>query len=120
MPRRRYPSDLTDVQWTRLEPLLPGVRPGGRPRAHPTRDVIDALRYVLRGGSAWRALPMTTHPGRRSITTSAPGASTAPGSGSTMNCARWCGNEPGATGSRVRPSWIANRPRRQKKGASGL
>src|SRR5215213_11791642 len=53
----RYPSDLTDAQWARLEPLLPGVRPGGRPRAHLTRDVIDALRYVLRGGIAWRALP---------------------------------------------------------------
>jgi putative transposase len=57
MPRRRYPSDLTDAQWARLEPLLPTVRPGGRPRAHPLREVIDALRYVLRGGIAWRALP---------------------------------------------------------------
>ena len=57
MPRRRYPSDLTDAQWMRLEPLLPAVRPGGRPRAHPLREIIDALRYVLRGGIAWRALP---------------------------------------------------------------
>jgi putative transposase len=57
MPRRRYPSDLTDAQWTRLEPLLPLVRPGGRPRAHPLREIVDALRYVLRGGIAWRALP---------------------------------------------------------------
>lgn len=57
MPRRRYPSDLTDAQWAKLEPLLPPVRPGGRPRGHPVREVIDALRYVLRGGIAWRALP---------------------------------------------------------------
>lgn len=57
MPRRRYPSDLTDAQWARLEPMLPPVRPGGRPRAHPPREVVDALRYVLRGGIAWRALP---------------------------------------------------------------
>ena len=57
MPRRRYPSDLTDAQWAHLEPLLPVVRPGGRPRAHPLREVMDALRYVLRGGIAWRALP---------------------------------------------------------------
>ena len=57
MRRRRYPSDLTDAQWARLEPLLPAVRPGGRPRAHPLREVIDAMRYVLRGGIAWRALP---------------------------------------------------------------
>ena len=57
MPRRRYPSDLTDAQWARLEPLLPSVLPGGRPRAHPLREIIDALRYVLRGGIDWRALP---------------------------------------------------------------
>src|SRR5262245_12596464 len=57
MPRRRYPSDLTDAQWARLEPFLPAVRPGGRPQAHPLREIIDALRYVLRGGTAWRALP---------------------------------------------------------------
>ena len=57
MPRRRYPSDLTDAQWAHLEPLLPAVRPGGRPREHPLREILDALRYVLRGGNAWRALP---------------------------------------------------------------
>jgi putative transposase len=57
MPRRRYPSDLSDAQWAHLAPLLPAVRSGGRPRAHPLREVIDALRYVLRGGIAWRALP---------------------------------------------------------------
>lgn len=57
MPCCRYPSDLSDAQWMRLEPLLPPVRPGGRPRAHPLREVVDALRYVLRGGIAWRALP---------------------------------------------------------------
>ena len=57
MPRRRYPSDLTEAQWARLESLLPAVRPGGRPRAHPLREIIDAMRYVLRGGIAWRALP---------------------------------------------------------------
>ena len=57
MPRRRYPSDLTDAQWARLAPLLPAVLPGGRPRAHALREIVDALRYVLRGGIAWRALP---------------------------------------------------------------
>jgi putative transposase len=62
MPRRRYPSDLTDAQWARLEPRLPSVRPGGRPRAHPLREIIDALRYVLRGGIAWRALPHDSPP----------------------------------------------------------
>lgn len=57
MPRRPYPSDLTDAQWALLEPHLPPARPGGRPRAHPARDLVDAIRYVLRGGIAWRSLP---------------------------------------------------------------
>ena len=40
-----------------MEPLLPAARLGGRPRAHPTRALVDAMVYVLRGGIAWRALP---------------------------------------------------------------
>ncbi|MBA2518704.1 MAG: IS5 family transposase [Chloroflexia bacterium] len=57
MPRRRYPTDLTDQQWAILEPLVPAVKPGGRPRTHPRREIVDALLYVLRGGISWRSLP---------------------------------------------------------------
>ena len=57
MPRRPYFSDMTEAQWAYLEPLLPPVRPGGRPRAHPLREIVDAMRYVLRTGCQWRALP---------------------------------------------------------------
>jgi len=56
-PRRRYPTDLTDAQWAILEPLVPAVRPGGRPAKHARREIVDALLYVLRGGISWRALP---------------------------------------------------------------
>jgi transposase len=57
MPRRPYPSDLNNAEWTILAPSLPTARPGGRPRAHPTREIVDAIRYVLRTGCQWRALP---------------------------------------------------------------
>ena len=57
MPRRPYPSDLSDAEWALLDPLLPAARSGGRPRKHPTRELVDAMLYVLRGGIAWRALP---------------------------------------------------------------
>lgn len=57
MPRRRYPTDLTDRQWAILESLVPAVKPGGRPLKHPRREIVDALLYVLRGGISWRALP---------------------------------------------------------------
>jgi transposase len=60
MTRKPYPTDLTDDQWERLEPLLPkprsGTRKGGRP-ATDLREVANAIFYHLRGGSAWRLLP---------------------------------------------------------------
>jgi transposase len=57
MPRHRYPSDLTDAEWAVLAPLIPAPKPGGRPAKHDRREVVNAIRYVLRGGIAWRALP---------------------------------------------------------------
>ena len=57
MSRQPYPSDLTDRQWRRLEPLLPPAKPGGRPRSADLREVVNAILYVLRNGVVWRALP---------------------------------------------------------------
>src|SRR5690242_16208596 len=57
MPRRRYPTDLTDAQWVVLEPLVPVPKPGGRPAKHDRRELVDAMLYVLRSGEAWRLLP---------------------------------------------------------------
>ncbi len=57
MTRAPYPSDLTDAQWRRLAPRLPGAKPGGRPRAVDLREVVNAILYVLRNGIIWRALP---------------------------------------------------------------
>jgi transposase len=57
MPRRRYPTDLTDAEWAVLEPLVPAAKPGGRPPVHERRELVDAILYVLRSGEAWRLLP---------------------------------------------------------------
>ena len=57
MSRKTYPSDLSDAEWRLLEPLLPPPKPGGRPIKHPRREVMNAIRYVLRTGCAWRMLP---------------------------------------------------------------
>ena len=60
MARKRYPTDLTDDQWERVAPLLPAPRSGtprgGRPAAD-TREVLNAVFYLLRTGCAWRMLP---------------------------------------------------------------
>lgn len=61
-----YPSDLTNAQWTRLEPLLREERGrrhgGGRPRKYPLRRVADALLYVVKTGCQWRQLPVDFPP----------------------------------------------------------
>ena len=55
--RHQYPSDLSDAQWTILEPLLPPRKPTGRPPRVERREVVNAILYVLRTGCQWRYLP---------------------------------------------------------------
>ena len=59
MPTRKpYASDLSDDEWEILLPLVPKAKPGGRPRAHQSRELLNAIFfYVLRGGCAWSLLP---------------------------------------------------------------
>ena len=60
MTRKPYPTDLTDAQWERLEPLIPkpksGTNKGGRPPVD-RREIVNAIFYHLRGGSSWELLP---------------------------------------------------------------
>ena len=61
MTRRAYPTDLTDAQWTLLEPFFPKVdRPdkrNGRPREYPYREIINGIFYINRAGCAWSLMP---------------------------------------------------------------
>jgi transposase len=52
-----YPTDLSDAEWERLDPLLPAPRTSGRPKTHSPRAILDAIFYVLRSGCPWRLLP---------------------------------------------------------------
>jgi transposase len=56
-PTRRYASDLTDVEWGLLVPLMPEPPLRGRPRTTDLRDVVDALLYIASTGCQWRQLP---------------------------------------------------------------
>jgi transposase len=55
--RKAYQSDLSDAEWSCLEPHLPAPESTGRPRLHSTREILDAILYVLKSGCAWRLLP---------------------------------------------------------------
>ena len=56
MQSTTYPSNLSDAQWEQLKNF---VAPGkmGRPRTVNTREVINAILYVVKTGCQWRALP---------------------------------------------------------------
>ena len=48
---------LTDAQWARIEPLLPG-KEGDRGRTgSDNRLFIDAILWLARGAAPWRDLP---------------------------------------------------------------
>jgi len=55
--RTAYPTDLSDAEWSYLAPCLPSTKTTGRPRLHNTREILDAIFYVLRSGCQWRLLP---------------------------------------------------------------
>jgi transposase len=61
-----YPSDLTDIQWLQLEPLLQASRGqrhgGGRPRKYELRRIVDAMLYVVKTGCQWRQMPVNFPP----------------------------------------------------------
>ena len=57
MRRKAYPSDLSDTEWKLLKPHIPKAKPGGRPREHPMREIINGIYYVLKSGCQWEMLP---------------------------------------------------------------
>ena len=58
----RYPSDLSDSEWTLIGPLIPPAKHGGRKREIDVREVLNAIFYVLGTGCQWRALPRDLPP----------------------------------------------------------
>ena len=47
--------DLTDVEWSVIEPVLPKGLPG--PSREDDRRVLNGIFWVLRTGAPWRDLP---------------------------------------------------------------
>ena len=52
-----YPTDLTDAEWQRVEALLPRPPKRGRRRSVDLREILNAIRYLVRTGCGWRMLP---------------------------------------------------------------
>src|ERR1700681_4362395 len=60
--RLRYPSDLTDEEWERVEPLIPPAKRGGNKRRVDVREVMNGIMYILSTGCQWRAVPKDLPP----------------------------------------------------------
>lgn len=56
-PAPKYPSSLSDAEWSILRPMLPRPSRLGRRCRWSSRVVMDAICYLLRAGCAWRMLP---------------------------------------------------------------
>jgi transposase len=57
VPRKSYPSDVSDDEWAFVAPYLTLMRPDAPQRVHDPREVYNALRWMVRTGAQWRMLP---------------------------------------------------------------
>jgi putative transposase len=57
--RPAYPSDLSDAEWEIIAPITPNPiwLPHLQEPKHTAREMMDAIRYRVRSGCAWRLLP---------------------------------------------------------------
>jgi transposase len=55
--RKPYDTDVSDAEWAFVAPYLTLLPEDSGQRRHDLRDVLDALRWLVRSGSPWRLLP---------------------------------------------------------------
>jgi transposase len=56
-PRKAYPSDVTDDEWSFCAPYLILMKEDAPQREHSLREVFNGLRWMVRSGSPWRMMP---------------------------------------------------------------
>jgi transposase len=55
--RKPYPPDVSDEEWSLVAPYLTLTSEEAPQRDYRLRELFNALRYVIRYGIAWRAMP---------------------------------------------------------------
>ena len=55
--RKSYPSDVSDEEWAFCVRYLALMTEQAPQRVYPLREILNALRYQLRVGGAWRMMP---------------------------------------------------------------
>ena len=60
--QQRYPSDLTDAEWSLIRPLIPPAKRGGNKRTVNEREIVNGLMYILSTGCQWAFIPKDLPP----------------------------------------------------------
>ncbi|MFL6302324.1 MAG: IS5 family transposase [Candidatus Sulfotelmatobacter sp.] len=55
--RKPYSYDVSDEEWAFVAPYLALMNPCAPQRTYPLREVFNGLRYVVKTGCPWRAMP---------------------------------------------------------------
>lgn len=55
--RKPYPSDVSDEEWSLAVPYVTLMTDDAPQRQHALRELFNGLRYVIRYGIAWWAMP---------------------------------------------------------------
>lgn len=55
--RKAYPTDVSDEEWAFAAPYLTLMTPEAPQRRHDLREVVNAVRWIVRAGAPWRLLP---------------------------------------------------------------
>src|SRR5829696_1187044 len=62
LPRKPYPTDVSDEEWEFVAPYVALVRADALQRRHDLREVFNATRWIVRAGAPWRMLPTNFPP----------------------------------------------------------
>jgi transposase len=57
VPRKPYPTDVSDEEWAFVAPYLSLMVEDAPQRRHARREVFNALRWIVHTGAPWRYLP---------------------------------------------------------------
>ena len=55
--RKLYPSDVSDDEWALIAPYLTLLPEDAGQRDYPLREAFNGLRYIIKTGAQWRAMP---------------------------------------------------------------
>lgn len=56
-PRKASPSDVTEIEWEKWEPLIPAIAEDATPVVYERKAIVHAMFSVRRSGCPWRRMP---------------------------------------------------------------